>query len=521
MAGTFTLKSLTFRDGTTVEIPATGVLCVVGGNNVGKSRLLADIRARLSARNPETLILADLAYEVAPPSDVEEWLKGRAVIHSEPGELDKYSAPDGRRPAFGASLYAGFFNDLERNFEHLGGFLLRAVDAAERAQLAASGMPIGQGLRHPLNELFRDGDLEARLSEICQRTFGFPLTLDRVNGEVLLRAGLPGIPSPPLQRPTREYADAVLRLPPMRDQGDGVKNYLGMVLHLMTSQEPVTVIDEPEAFLHPAQARALGRHIGDEVRMRDRQLLTATHDRDFVLGLLESDCPVVFVRLNRVGDESVARALEPNQVKEIWDRPVLRYSNIMQGLFHRVVVVCEGDADCRWYGAVLDVLSRRERLPGEEVLFVPAGGKAQIRSTLEALGSLDVTSFAILDFDGLLDADYVIGLLQSLGGDHKEGGRLARAIASQLQTSEQRKRAKEAGLAGLPAGTATSMAERLVELLRMHGVLVVPVGELESFERSIGGHGPAWVTTALGANRHRDNERAQSLLRPVLASLTG
>ncbi|MCK6210533.1 AAA family ATPase [Georgenia sp. EYE_87] len=520
MAGTLTLSTLQLRTGTTVELPPTGVLCIVGGNNVGKSRLLADIGMHLTSRDARsTLVLENLEYAFDEvPSDVEEWLRRHAVVHGQPGEVRQYSPPGGGS-LHDAANYEMFFRNLKDFSYLLSPMMFRAIDASDRAQIATSSMPVGQNVAHPLIELFRDGDLEERLSDICQRTFGFPLTLDRVNGEVLLRVGTPSVPSPPLQHPTREYSDSVLDLPALRDQGDGVKNYLGMVLHMMTGTESITVLDEPEAFLHPAQARALGRHLGEEVVARERQLLTATHDRDFVLGLLQTDCPVMFLRLNRTGGLSSATTLAPENVKAIWDRPVLRYSNILQGLFHRVVVVCEGDADCRWYSAVLDVMGRSAVVPSEEVLFVPAGGKGQVRSSLEALGSLDVTSFAILDFDGILDPDYVVSLLRSLGGDHEEGGRLARAISSQLTSSEQRRWAKESGLAGLPPGTVTEMAHRLIDVMRASGVLIVPIGELESFDRTIGGHGPTWVTAALSAEKHQESAASSDLLRPVLSCL--
>ncbi|WP_396327866.1 ATP-dependent nuclease [Jatrophihabitans lederbergiae] len=241
----------------------------------------------------------------------------------------------------------------------------------------------------------------------------------------------------------------------LSEQGDGVKNYLGMVLHLMTSRASVTVIDEPEAFLHPAQARSLGRHLGAQARSRRLQLLTATHDRDFVLGLLETNCPVTFLRLQRSQNRNSAATLSPERVKSIWDRPVLRYSNVLQGLFHRTVVVCESDGDCRWYAAVLDELGRRGSFAAEEVLFVPAGGKTQIPQCVAALEGLDVGAFVAVDFDAILDVPYLTSLLSSVNVESDGFSSKATNISKQLLTSEQRSRAKEYGADGLPHGDLT------------------------------------------------------------------
>ncbi|MEA2900856.1 MAG: hypothetical protein QOH36_743 [Actinomycetota bacterium] len=408
---------------------------------------------------------------------------------------------------------------------YLLGWFVSVLDAGQRVGVATGnlGQPGMGTVGGALQTLFRDGDRESELSDICVRIFGFPLTLDRVNGNVLLRIGTPGIPSPPLQHPTQEYADAVLALPALADQGDGVKNYLGMVLHLMTGQASIVVLDEPEAFLHPAQGRALGRHLGQQAAEHNRQLFTATHDRDFVLGLLESDCPTTLLRINRVGTMSSSAALDATEVKDIWDKPALRYSNVLQGLFHRAVAVCEADADCRWYGAVLDQMGRRIGVPSEEVLLVPAGGKAQVPICMNALAALDVRAFAILDFDAILDTDFIITLLDSLkdaGEDLKEEvKRLTRTIKNQLTTPEQKRHAKMAGLQGLPAGDVTRMAKDVVSRLRSCGALVVAVGEMESFDRSLGGHGSAWVTAALTADRHLASPDAEALLEPILSAL--
>ena len=527
----FRLTRLTTRSGTTVEIPPVGVLCIVGGNNVGKSRLLADIQEHLRGQAHRGVVLKDLEFELDLTGDsCDDWIVEHSTYARSAGQPDVYGPPNG-----------GQHWQMDQIRHFMGGpgrppqmgmlldWFYRVLDAGQRVGIATSGMSMGGGgaigthgaARSPMQMLFRDGEMEARLSEICEKTFGFPLTLDRANGEVMLRVGTPGVASPPLQPPTLEYADAVLALDPLYEQGDGVKNYLGMVLHLMTANEAVTVIDEPEAFLHPAQARALGRHLGNEARMNERQLLTATHDRDFVLGLLASECPVTFLRINRTGNHGTAASLGADHVKAIWDKPALRYSNILQGLFHRAVVVCEGDADCRWYGAVLDEMGKRAEVASEEALFVPGGGKSQVPSSLEALASLDVRAFAILDFDVLWDTAYIGGLLTTLGGENEQAVRLSRAIASQLPNPSQRKMAKEAGLAGLPAGDVTQMARRLIEILGTHRVLIVPVGELESFDRGIGGHGPAWVTGALSARRHLSSEKSNELLGPVLAALGG
>lgn len=73
-------------------------------------------------------------------------------------------------------------------------------------------------------------------------------------------------------------------------------------------------------------------------------------------------------------------------MKKLWADPLLRYSNVLDGLFHDAVVLCEGDADCRYYSAVLDQLpstgedQANTREP--QYLFTHSGGKARMPSVV-------------------------------------------------------------------------------------------------------------------------------------------
>jgi hypothetical protein len=56
---------------------------------------------------------------------------------------------------------------------------------------------------------------------------------------------------------------------------------------------------------------------------------------------------------------------------------------------------------------------------------------------------------------------------------------------------------KDAGRAAVPAGQATQQYEALQKECKAFGLWIVPVGELEGFCKSQGGHGPRWVQAVL------------------------
>lgn len=370
---------------------------------------------------------------------------------------------------------------------------------------------------HPLARLYRDGELEERLSDLSETTFGFPLTLDRVNGNVRLLVGQPAVDPPPINRPTHEYAEAVAGLLPLESQGDGVKSFVGLALHAMAGNQPIMLIDEPEAFLHQAQARALGRWIAGEAQSRDRQAIVATHSRDIILGLLGVGVDVTVLRLTRVGDDSHLRQLPPADLMGVWNDPILRYSNVLDGLFFKAVAICEADADCRFYGAVLDHLaaSGASVLNPDDVLFVPSGGKGRVTNIANSLGALGVHTLAIVDFDVLKDRAKTKDIVESVGGSWTEQANesyIQLANALNANDGVLWGQVKTQGLSAVPAGPPSQAAADLLDELRIQKLLVVPVGELEGFDRTIGGKSSTWVNAMLAKKGHETCDAAKELV---------
>ena len=72
-----------------------------------------------------------------------------------------------------------------------------------------------------------------------------------------------------------------------------------------------------------------------------------------------------------------------------------------------------------------------------------------------------------------------------------------RSILAVFRRSSPWTTAKSVGTAYVPNGQPTQAVERLIRALRRIGLFVVESGELESFDKSIGNHGPAWVNQVL------------------------
>ncbi|MFJ1606777.1 AAA family ATPase [Streptomyces sp. NPDC088253] len=149
---------------------------------------------------------------------------------------------------------------------------------------------------HPLHRLQDDPELLKTVQSLSERIFRQKLTLERIGRKTQLRVGETSVPPPTVDSITPEYVKSLASLDPLDAQGDGMKSLLGLLLPLVTASCRIMLIDEPEAFLHPPQAKIAGTVLGELAAERGIQILIATHDRNFLVGLLEAKAPVAVVR---------------------------------------------------------------------------------------------------------------------------------------------------------------------------------------------------------------------------------
>jgi hypothetical protein len=561
------IESITLRAGSTVKLPPTGVIAIVGGNNVGKSSVLlesCDILRQVDPRHhvSSRVVSSVLARGFGVDSDVLAWLNRYGYVNN----VGRVAMP-GSSPGMD-------FDEIRRQWQELRktGLLGRLLDFVvhKSEPSARAGYAQGAGKRndiadppvHPMHRLEDDSELLAELNETCQRIFRVALTLDRLSQNVSFRLGTPAVPAPPVDAITKEYRDALVELPFLAEQGDGMKSLIGLLLTVLTTPHPVVMIDEPEAFLHPPQAFELGRVLAELTRERNSQIILATHDRNLMAGLLEAQDQLTIVRLDRSGDRTTAQQLDSASVAALWSDSVLRYSNVLDGLFHRLVVLAEADDDCRFYRAALDALNADQALhvSPSEVLFVPTGGKDGIAKIAAALIALGIRVVASPDLDILDDESKIKKLVEQFGASWQNFSRdyaiatsqfrtvkpqarcrdvlgavnavLAQsldepwdktkdqAVRAQMRLSESPwRKLKRYGMEAFDSGQARAAAERLVAGLDEIGICVVRVGELEKFAKEVDvGKGPAWLPAAISAGAHAGNA-AKDHLRRVTASI--
>lgn len=542
------VTELQFSDGTRLECNRNDVFLVVGPNNGGKSATLRAISSKLKRRAAPSPVVQEISFhKQGSAEEVIVWLENSTKIVRQT-YWDKFVL-------FGNEISRGAVDyhwKNENGQEDLAGFFCTLLDAESRLKAANPPDSIAlttEGPKHPIHFLQWNDSIEQSISSYFERAFGLSIVVHRNAGRTVpimvgekpeLRAGT--------DRQSIEYVVNLEKLPVIHTQGDGMRSFLGVLLYSTVAPGSMLLIDEPEAFLHPPQAKHLGNFLVNESD-QNRQIFIATHSGDVLRGVLESDSARVRVlRIRRDGEANKVCQLQNGDLSRIWSDPLLRYSNILDGLFHERVVVCESDSDCRFYSAVADAIydggQGNEKKP--DIMFTHCGGKDRVALALRSLRALGVPLSAVLDFDVLNAEKPLCEIVEAAGGEWKNlradwlivfkaidslrpqlgVGEVKRdiesalnsvkghiltdlarkAIQEALRASSPWSTAKSVGIAFVPNGDANQAAVRLLTRLESLGIFVVPVGELEQFVKSIGRHGPSWVASALAKDFLNDPE---------------
>ena len=493
------LKTIVFNDGTLLNLNHNSIVVFTGANNSGKSQVLKDIENGLNKQYPlSTVVAQTLEYDYYGDIYDPTFFNAR-FFRDEYGNYQIFEMPDS---SFDRDSIQIWWENREL-YANLHRLFIRRLCTELRLSTSNALDRSVQPEKNPIYKLHQSEVLAQKLSDYFRQAFSVDLIVNRNDMRyVPLHTG---------QAPDRnaytianqdEYYRQVAELPKLQEQGDGMRSFASILLDTFTSEYPITLIDEPEAFLHPPQARMLGKMLAKH-NPNNRQLFISTHSEDFLQGLLDADNEnVTVIRINRAGNLNRMSILNNNEIKQLWGNPILRYSNILSGLFHEKVVVCESDYDCLFYQAVMtaDYEHRNEIAP--DILFTHCGGKSRAKDITKALRAVNVPVVAICDFDLLNASQNLRPLTESLGLAWNvlldEGMRtifdsMNAKNSSGINAWEQIKKIGKAGF----TGDEPAAYEKVENLCKSVGLFVVPVGEMEGFVKTINKEKKEWVYEVL------------------------
>ena len=392
------ISKLKFNNGQELDITANDIVVFVGPNNAGKSQSLKDIYALSKDKVPSvviseiaitkhTLPVSQLLAEIATGTDQGSHTSYKVLGRN----IDIWSYTDND---FLQNACYGSFRDL----------FVANLDTSARLTICNPPSSIRRdGAKgHPIHYAAFDSKYRKWLSDSFKKAFGIEITPNTQFGaQIPLCIGSPvrldGEYEDEQSR-QEEYAKILDTYKQVQNQGDGIKSFTGILLYLMLDYYRTFLIDEPESFLHPPQARIMGQIIGQTLSAQ-QQAFISTHSEDIIKGLLEV-CPerIKIVRITRQDDTNHFSILNNSEFNQVWNDPLLKYSNIMASLFHKSVVLCESDSDCKLY-SIIESHIKQKQGKYSETLFIHCGGKHRMAKIVTALRSLDISVKLIPDID--------------------------------------------------------------------------------------------------------------------------
>lgn len=551
------ITSIECNNGTKIGINQNDIVVFVGPNNAGKSQSLQNLHQLVVPPNNRTLKRTQLITNITTTSTAGVTASSIVNLLEELGfkkEHDlgsyvTYDINDGDE-----QQQVGFlkndqgklsFRDPTDPYYMCGRVFVAYLDTKRRLSIVEPPASVATRDKktHPIQSIATNPLLQGKVSDAFNEAFGVSLIVNAFNGISLpLCLETNKETKKTLQESGKSMSDHRVyldSLPQLQEQGDGMKSFAGILLYLVQENRYKTfLIDEPEAFLHPPQANIMGTML-DDLLGQDRQAFIATHSQDFIRGLLEK-CPqrVKIVRITREGDTNHFALLKNEEISKIWDDSILKYSNVMNSLFHNTTVLCESDTDCKFYSILLGHMKSKERAPFE-TLFIHSSGKDRMVNIIKALQPLGVNVLTVPDLDFLANEDQCKTLVKNLKADWKmfekdykifssninsctqkyykddvkamaneaidsiakDGTPLSKSdfnkIKSKIKYETKWDEIKQAGAAAIPPADVTNAFNRLVENLKAINVFIVTCGEIENFVREVGNHGPGWLNDVL------------------------
>lgn len=399
------IESIVLKNDQTIALGKISIL--VGANNVGKSQTLRDIQQRMqSGLASKFVLLKEIQFR--KPASFDDLFTNLKVTDSEHSIGQKRIVGINNNMT-GQDSFELNYDWSKNKFEqevnldwvlgNIAKFKVSHLDSSTRLNLIKTTSSFNPDTEDPTNilqNLFLQKENEDLLKLAFNEAFGMEIMLDYSGlKDFCLRVAkeFPVIPEDP-----RKAYPITKEFNKIDNQGDGFRSFVGIVLSLLFSKDRIILLDEPEAFLHPAQSRYLGKWIADNSDKLSGQIIISTHNSNFLSGLLQSDKKVDIYRLNRNGDETTFKLIPPDATENLAKSPMLSSQRVLEAIFHKAVIVCEADADRIVYQTVSTLHHNNQ-----EILFVYSHNKQTLKDVASLLIATQIPVGVISDIDLLND----------------------------------------------------------------------------------------------------------------------
>ena len=522
------------------EIICTGLTVIVGPNSSGKSQLLRDIKEKISGEPRDIVVASILEIETPDYQPFLDCLKKEGYLYSTLDNNDKeqyipmttsLGTGQGAQNVGSVQLRqwqnrsAAATSKKRKNeyFDWASKYLVTALFLENRLTSLTSVPTIDFEKTPPNNDLHTlhlNDEARQKLTQESQRAFSKAIWSDASRGNtVCLRIAEDGqVPEPQARLSVHEMK----KYRTIESEGDGMKSYIATAISLLLGRRPVSVIDEPEMCLHPPQSYNLGQFIGQNATSDQTATFVATHSSQILRGIIQTAASLQIIRLTKNSNGFSAKHVDSGALAEAMKKPTVRAETVLDGIFAQAVAIVEGDGDRIVYQAVWEQVGAALNF---DIHFTTVGGTGGIADTCNLYKILGIPVAIIADLDVITDTVKMKQMLTNICDEDAIVSNLMKeveSVAEEVRTlpptiSEEQalhklntlasgkyswaKRddiglrcslstlrsslnamsdLKGGGISKLPSDLAERLGE-LIEKLRIMGVFIVDVGELEEW----------------------------------------
>ncbi|HEY4722363.1 MAG TPA: AAA family ATPase [Anaerolineae bacterium] len=494
-----------------VQLDVAPVTVFVGPNNAGKSKVLQEINRNCTSGvpHPSDVILESVTYNEFPEENIPEITRGLTLRPHKnetinPGHI--IVGKHHRRHQVRQNQFDAALRNPNTQSQHFCQWFLALhtlmLDGKSRITLVneQTATDLQQAPQNFLDILFRDDAKRLDVRRIAHDALDTYFVVDPTAlGKLRIRYSRIAPKDHLEERGIHE--DAVNfhgRALNIDEASDGVKAFTGIITQIIAGDPSIILIDEPEAFLHPALSFKLGKEVAISAASSNKRLFVSTHSANFVMGCIQSGAPTNIIRLTYQHGVPTARTLPKDKLLRLMRNPLLRSTGVLEGLFYESVIVTESDSDRAFYQEINERLLREDHSNGiPNCLFLNAQNKQTIHHIVQPLRELGIPAAGIVDVDILKDGgrswiDFLKGgFIPEVS--HIGLGQIRSAIRQKCE--ESGKDMKRDGGIEILADADKEAARNLFKQLGEYGLFVVESGELESWLKPLGatGHGPSWL----------------------------
>lgn len=539
------IEKIKFKDGTIIELKKDDIILLVGANNVGKSRTLKDLKDDMNGILNTKVLVDKVVYKSLNFSGNQ--LKDYFEKNISKDTFGNYNVwvDENQSQCFNDSSFCDIID--EKQFYKVLFSFLSTENRLNITRPIVFNAIVDNCSLSIMKALESDSEAISMLNKVLQMGFnkGIDTYEEYLDGTVVkkYKIGTSEEINTAIKLNQRKNLKVLKGMENLHSQGDGIRSAVAILSSLIVNQHALFLIDEPETFMHPPQARLLGKNIVN--LSKQKQCFISTHSIDFIKGVLEADSSrVKIIKIDRMENDNKFNLVDNASASEISNDKNLKYTNILNGLFYDQLVLCENESDCKFYSAILESV---DLLVYQNTLFCAVGGKDQFKKVVPLLRNLNIQYSVIADIDLINNKDNVEQLVNSIEKEcydqiesvhtqfieEFEKGMnpqvktqqiikdeinqkfneekympesMAKDIKNILKNISSFKLLKNGGKSILPQGECASLFEKIDEFLKKHKVFILKCGEIERFVPTVGGHGNTWVEKTFEKYNDIDNK---------------